>query len=134
MTNLECMEAAAKAAGLNVRRGTGWQSGMLFVGDDARHGWVTGREWNPLQDDGDALRLAVARQLHAARSSSIQVQCWAEKAPFDSDEPGCDTHRAVSECWFGPDMRKYAERYGQNWREDQLSATRLVIVLAASKS
>ena len=53
------LEMAAKAAGINVHRGSGWQSDMLFlptVGD----GTITGVQWHPLADDGDALRLALA--------------------------------------------------------------------------
>ena len=58
MTDLELMKRAAKAAGMVVHRGSGWQSDKLFmptVGD----GTVTGVQWDPLDDDGDALRLAV---------------------------------------------------------------------------
>ena len=43
MTDKELIELAAKAAGIDIR----WKE------------WVTDKEWNPLTDDGDALRLAV---------------------------------------------------------------------------
>jgi hypothetical protein len=43
MTDRELLEAAAKAAGITVSF------------DRTRHDWA----WNPLDDDGDALRLAV---------------------------------------------------------------------------
>jgi len=50
MTDRELLEAAAKAAGLLLHDGT--------------HVWMEGAgqwaRWNPLTDDGDALRLAVA--------------------------------------------------------------------------
>lgn len=49
MIDRELLERAAKAAGIDIE----WQP----------CGWAhdnnTGREWNPLTDDGDALRLAV---------------------------------------------------------------------------
>ena len=48
MTDLELLEAAAKAAGLP------WDQ-WVIDGDDS---------WNPLDDDGDALRLAVKLDLH----------------------------------------------------------------------
>lgn len=64
-TDRELLELAAKAAGLKVWRGTGRQAGMLFA-SPARpdpDGKVTGLEWNPFTDDGDALRLAVKLRL-----------------------------------------------------------------------
>ena len=48
MTDRELLELAAKAAGLEVVTPT-----MLTYG-----------QWNPLTDDGDALRLAVKLQMH----------------------------------------------------------------------
>jgi len=53
MTDRELLEAAAKAAGIPFPK---WNSAhgymMTGIGSDTR-------EWNPLADDGDALRLAV---------------------------------------------------------------------------
>lgn len=61
MTDREMLELAAKAAGLPLE----WQDG----------GWAhcldTGHEWNPLTDDGDALRLAVRLNLN------VHVDCQA---------------------------------------------------------
>ena len=49
MTDRELLEAAAKAIGYKVA----WEGGCTT-------GWMAnGRGWNPLTDDGDALRLAV---------------------------------------------------------------------------
>ena len=49
MNNRELLERAAKAAGINIEwQPCGWA-----------HDNETGCEWNPLTDDGDALRLAV---------------------------------------------------------------------------
>lgn len=55
MTDRELLEKAAKAAGLEVE--------CAFTGGDL-HVWTNRklqllRIWNPLKDDGDALRLAV---------------------------------------------------------------------------
>ena len=56
MTDLELLEKAAKAAGIDAE----WHDGCgdaLAVKPGAGLGF--GRYWNPLADDGDALRLAV---------------------------------------------------------------------------
>ena len=61
MTDKEMLEAAAKAAGIST---VAW--GMQFD----QIGWFcnpTGEHWNPLADDGDALRLAV--------KLGLRVQC-----------------------------------------------------------
>jgi hypothetical protein len=50
MTDRELLELAAKAAGAGYGEWT--KSGIVFESKDA--------VWNPLTDDGDALRLAVA--------------------------------------------------------------------------
>lgn len=65
MSDRELLELAAKAAGYEVRRGGGHLSGMLFIPVANPNGLVTGREWNPITDDGDALRLAVRLNLSA---------------------------------------------------------------------
>lgn len=59
MSDRALLELAAKAAGYEVRRGGGHLRGLLFMPVANPNGLVTGREWNPLADDGDALRLAV---------------------------------------------------------------------------
>ena len=51
MTDREMLELAAKAAG----RGSQWWMESVWNGPD--------KEWNPLTDDGDALRLAVKLSL-----------------------------------------------------------------------
>lgn len=51
MTDKELLELAAKAA----------DDGIVFYGECLRA--QTGCEWNPLTDDGDALRLAVKLQI-----------------------------------------------------------------------
>lgn len=57
MTDKELLEKAAKAAGIEIawgdnRESSRWCHSTLGIG-----GWWTA--WNPLTDDGDALRLAV---------------------------------------------------------------------------
>jgi hypothetical protein len=63
MTDSELLERAARAAGI--------ETAIIYDGDDER-GWgpyvKTGKHqyWRPLDDDGDALRLAVKLQLTIA--------------------------------------------------------------------
>ncbi|WP_454695721.1 hypothetical protein [Achromobacter aegrifaciens] len=65
MTDRKLLELAAKAAGIEVWPGAGAQALMLFTRPDKSDpsGKVTGVAWNPLTDDGDALRLAVKLEM-----------------------------------------------------------------------
>jgi hypothetical protein len=58
MTDRELLELAAKAAGLKILRDP---SGMVrnCTGMDPAMNIFAAPKWNPLADDGDALRLAV---------------------------------------------------------------------------
>jgi len=58
MTDRELLEAAAKAAGIAATAYYGPSDEFWGLVIDA-----TGVEWNPLADDGDALRLAVKLEL-----------------------------------------------------------------------
>jgi hypothetical protein len=57
MTDRELLELAAKAAGMTID--THYVDGGASVWEGERHhsDWIP--DWNPLNDDGDALRLAV---------------------------------------------------------------------------
>ena len=52
----ELIELAAKAAGYDVGENSHIPSGGMWVNDEIVGDW----KWNPLGDDGDALRLAAA--------------------------------------------------------------------------
>lgn len=100
----ELLTLAAKAAGYRVR-----QSEIVagFVDDD-------GETWNPLEDDGDALRLAVRVGMNCA----FLPQVWRESfcavaADFESGQPAVNI----------------TEAHG----EDAHSATRRAIVRAAAE-
>lgn len=64
MEDRELLELAAKAAGYAVD--CAFRDAPLIFGEDA--GPDGPREWNPLTEDGDALRLSVDLNLH--------VKCW----------------------------------------------------------
>ena len=65
MTDRELLELAAKAAGINTKRCLQYSDGAFDWPEKA------GR-WNPLTDDGDALRLAV--KLHLCVTSFTDEQ------------------------------------------------------------
>lgn len=63
MTDRELLELAAKAAGIHIDKseanGGGVGNDGFSVTGDAMLDWHNNIRWNPLTDDGDALRLAV---------------------------------------------------------------------------
>lgn len=89
MTDQELLELAAKAAGYKV-----YGNGKLFrIWKDSNVEWV---DWNPLEDDGDALRLAVQlfRDIHfwyfensVSVGNELRVAC--------GDDPCAATRRAI---------------------------------------
>lgn len=72
MNDRELLELAAKAAGIDLSRYE-WENDAFwkFAGDATRR-------WNPLTDDGDALRLAVKLRL--------EVQCYPGMAGVIYDD------------------------------------------------
>lgn len=73
MTDRELLELAAKAAGM---RPGSWFDGYH---DEGRE---TGDHWNPLTDDGDALRLAVRLGLVVYCDTD---EAWCEWGDLDDD-------------------------------------------------
>lgn len=86
MTYREMLELAAKAAGYTLDGDT---SAYEFT--------LGGIEWNPITDDGDALRLAVKLQLNiyccAVRPSVDGIDHYEEPANGD---PYAATRRAIT--------------------------------------
>jgi len=72
MDDRELLELAAKAAGIEVRPhpNRALSKTMLFIGSNGN--------WNPLTDDGDALRLAVELGLSARRFGNLIEVCGAK--------------------------------------------------------
>lgn len=108
MNDRELLELAAKAAGL-----TKWDHAFvdagINVGSDA-----TPAIWNPLTDDGDALRLAVKLNLSVDTNWYNSGACWfTDKAIVSSTEGVVEEHhgkdpyaatrraivRAAAEIW-----------------------------------
>ncbi|MBU9262018.1 hypothetical protein KTD13_16805 [Burkholderia multivorans] len=104
MTDKELLELAAKAAGIYARR--------------LPHAWpdrFDDDQWNPLSDDGDALRLAVRLQLIVANEHLLAGCAYCT----DADDTNFPTVRSgANEAGLIP---------------DDYAATRRAIVLAAAE-
>jgi len=94
MTDKELLELAAKAAGINTKRCLQYSDGAFDWPEKA------GR-WNPLTDDGDALRLAVKLGLfiqinsHSATAWKWRGENWYEEAADNADDMSATTRRAI---------------------------------------
>lgn len=66
LSDRELLERAAKAAGMSVCSSSDWGTGEWQWNKDVLLYTRDGREWAPLTDDGDALRLAVKLNLWEA--------------------------------------------------------------------
>ena len=113
MTDKELLEYAAKAAGIEL-----WHEDVFTNGLTQKVSENGILQWNPLTDDGDALRLAVRLGLHARQ--------------FPIIDDGFDAPLGMVEVWRvdGDDpMHVEFLRSG----DDRLAATRRAIVRAAAE-
>jgi hypothetical protein len=99
MTDRELLELAAKAGGLVGTYVKDYDGGYYYSGNTEgicyRFAGGESHVWNPLTDDGDALRLAVKLQLHLEWWPGLGkvAACTAEK---QTAEPyGADTYAAT---------------------------------------
>lgn len=84
MNDRELLELAAKAAGIGPV--IGFEDGNLVIGPRK-----FARYWNPLTDDGDALRLAVMLRLDVSINIDIQVAWWhGDSLEFVTESLGND--------------------------------------------
>ena len=92
MTDRELLEAAAKAAGIEGE----WEAHPDYVGVSTSGIYIEGRAmlWNPLTDDGDALRLAVKLRMDVVQLSSY-VRATAPDAEDCREYYGRDRYAAV---------------------------------------
>ena len=108
MSDRELLEAAAKAAGLTI-------TPMMFeLG-----------KWNPLEDDGDALRLAVNLGISTAQDDSIEIDTFTFCGVTQGE------YVLGVEAWKvqpGGEMVAAREVYDA----DRFAATRRAIVCAAA--
>lgn len=115
LTDREMLELAAKAAGYGVEWRE-WVTSRIAEFGTIKYTkqsgfWLDGKQWNPLTDDGDALRLAVKLKL-AIRP--------LEKCVFVESDP---------ETLLGQSQFSELEMYGS----DPNAATRRAIVRATAE-
>jgi hypothetical protein len=101
MTDKELLELAAKAADVKYdaeaskphpKSGAFWGLWLVIDGEPSEY---QRRYWNPLTDDGDALRLAVKLNLFNTRSKGYE---WPDAELFarHEDDPYAATRRAIT--------------------------------------
>lgn len=101
MNDLELLELAAKAVGLppdGMEGGPGGRKGGLFWGGGGKS-----IDWNPLTDDGDALRLAAGLRIkvlpgkHRGDGCSAEAQWSGTRSAtcFYSGDPAKQMRRAI---------------------------------------
>jgi len=101
MTDREMLELAARAAGLSFK----WRDGDPKWGPEhvGPAAWINEcwQAWNPLTDDGDALRLSVRLRMDVQHFEGLEM-CEACKHPYQAcgEDYGCDpdaaTRRAIT--------------------------------------
>jgi hypothetical protein len=95
VSNRELLELAAKAAGIRINY---W---VYDNDDDSPSVLESGGIWNPLTDDGDALRLAVKLGLTVSQlmyNREVEVNCYDETVfvyQFHEPDPYAATRRAI---------------------------------------
>lgn len=113
-TDRELLELAAKAFGIKADKSPYNGGGATNTGFDLRGNlvvdWHNGHKWNPLSDDGDALRLAVKLR--------IDIE-WTEPEEVYASSHNGEQNRQLTE---------WAEHSGC-----PASATRRAIVRAAAE-
>lgn len=94
MTDRELLELAAKAAGIKTRKPH--YTDALMV-EKNTGGCIAVVSWNPLTDDGDALRLAVKLKLFPQMAIMGSLVGFDEMDIFEpfSPEPQAATRRAI---------------------------------------
>lgn len=100
-TDRELLKAAAKAAGIEVWPGREHLKDRLFR-ETAPHssGLINGVEWNPLESSGDALELAVKRELevrvfNGKAHAGGQDKFWCTETWFPDGDANAATRRAI---------------------------------------
>ncbi len=89
-TDRELLELAAKAAGIQNYTMSGH---AVFVETGAKRG-DSGYYWNPLADDGSALRLAVLLEMDVL-CASVRTDCGIVETIHAGIDPFAATRRAI---------------------------------------
>jgi hypothetical protein len=100
MSDRELLELAAKAAGVDVDYLDN-ERGCELLNSDEDTVYATGVLWNPLADDGDALRLAVKLNLQPRQGVNLVSVLRPDKGGNDENyrdhggDPYAATRRAI---------------------------------------
>ena len=134
MTDRELIEAAAKAAGMPEPDGIHPTAGLVWI--KAQDGVRRETRWNPLADDGDALRLAVTLGLavipypiyakpkhsviakqysHASYLRGESEDVRIEEIQVYGADPAAATRRAIVRAAAGNAPFPTAEEIRENW-------------------
>ncbi len=99
MSDRELLEMAAKAAGYGDVWSLDEHPDVTYIGPRYDGGTVRYRAWNPLTDDGDALRLAVKVGISVAQEvarGEVYADVCDTSPIIGSDEPfGSDPYAAT---------------------------------------
>lgn len=102
-TDRELLGMAAKAAGIEMsgtiyRDGT-WEPGISqsFKPASGIGACIDVTSWNPLEDDGDALRLAVRLHIDVCFGANYVIARGGTQMPIvnNADDPNAATRRAI---------------------------------------
>ena len=117
MTDQELLELAAKAAGYEY----------ITINDGSVYAWSQRQptEWNPLTDDGDALRLAVKLQLDICPYVYFNERCQL---------PAVSKLRKTADgSWLEEKVSRFPEYSESFVKHDSYAATRRAVVKAAAE-
>ena len=102
MSDLELLELAAKAAGINIDKSPYNGGGIGNTWFDCRGNavldWHNGETWNPLTDDGGAQRLLVSLRLSLIRYALHVMVVDPNRVAVSEDymaDPAVATRRAI---------------------------------------
>lgn len=92
MNDKELLEFAAKAAGVSVNqlvnRYDCWEDTPILIG----------RAWNPLTDDGNALRLAVKLKMEILHSQLNDFPRWVSAVVKNTTTHAAENYLTVDKC------------------------------------
>ena len=89
MSDRELLGLAARAAGDIPNAVIGAEPGYYWCGDTCR------QQWNPLTDDGDALRLAVKLGIDVQQFGTGFVEAWKHPHQASAEDYGTDPYAAT---------------------------------------
>ena len=124
MNDRTLLELAAKAA--KAAKAAGIELVDIKQRSDNPYSVASGKPWNPLTDDGDALRLAVKLGISLESAAMIEI----ERFTFKGHTEGAYEHGVEAWQVLANPVRSIKEQ--ELYKNDPYSATRRAIVRAAA--